>query len=256
MTTRDFDVVLFGATGFVGELTAVHLAQAAPANARIAVAARSADRLRQLGDRLPPVARDWELVAVDAHDAEGLRRLAARTTVLASTVGPYARYGREVVLAAAESGTHYVDLTGEVLFVRWTMDHVDAAARRTGARIVHSCGFDSVPSDLGVMVTARRAAADGAGTLTDTTLMVKELKGGLSGGTIDSLRQQMIMVEEDPTLRAVLGDRYAFSPRRDEEPGSRSPHPSSTAGRLRRLVRAEREPETGHWTGPDRKSVV
>lgn len=250
MTTRDLDVVLFGATGFVGELTAAHLAQAAPAEARIALAGRSADRLRHVRDRLPPTARHWEHVAVDAYDAEGLRSLAERTTVLASTVGPYARYGRDAVTAAAETGTHYVDLTGEVLFVRWSMDHVSTIAQRTGARIVHSCGFDSVPSDLGVLVTARQAAADGEGTLTDTTLVVRDLKGGLSGGTIDSLRQQMIMVEEDPTLRAVLGDRYAFSPRRDEEPGSRSPRSSSTTGRLRRLLRAERDPQTDHWTGP------
>lgn len=250
MSAPDLDLVLFGATGFVGALTAAHLAAAAPPRTRVALAGRSRQRLEDVRAGLGPVAQDWELVEVDAHDPEALQRLTARTRVLASTVGPYARYGTDVVSAAARTGTHYADLTGEVLFVRWSMDHVDALARGTGARIVHSCGFDSVPSDLGVLLTAQRAAEDHQGTLTDTTLVVRELKGGLSGGTIDSLRQQMIMVEEDPSLRAVLADRYAFSPRRTEEPVGRSTRRTASGARLRRLMTAEREPGTGHWTGP------
>lgn len=250
MTTREFDIVLFGATGFVGALTAGHLAAAAPPQTRIALAARSLPRLRDVRERLGERARDWELVEVDASDAERLGQLAARTTVLASTVGPYARYGKQVVRAAAEHGTHYADLTGEVLFVRWSMDEVDAIARRSGARIVHSCGFDSIPSDLGVLLTAMRAAAEGQGTLGDTTLVVRSLIGGISGGTVDSLRQQMIMVNEEPALRRVLADRHAFSPRREEEPASGPRRRVGTVGRLRRLVTAERDPVTGHWTGP------
>lgn len=187
---------------------------------------------------------------VDATDAVGLRRLAARTTVFASTVGPYARYGREVVRATAEQGTHYVDLTGEVLFVRWTQGEVAARARETGARIVHSCGFDSIPSDLGVLLTVERAAADGQGTLVDTTLVVRSMKGGFSGGTIDSLRQQVITAHDDPAVRGVLKDPYALSPRRADEPAPRPDRRPGLAGRLRRLVPVERDPESGRWRGP------
>ena len=177
MAERPFDVVLFGATGFVGALTAEHLAAAGGPGTRVALAGRSPERLAEVRSRLGEPGRDWALVEVDATDAVGLRRLAARTTVLATTVGPYARDGRHVVTACAEEGTHYADLTGELLFVRWALETVDARARETGARIVHSCGFDSIPSDLGVLLTADRASADGEGTLADTTLVVRSMRG-------------------------------------------------------------------------------
>lgn len=250
MTNREFDLVLFGATGFVGALTAAHLASTAPPQARIALAGRSMQRLEDVRRGLPDRTRGWPLLAADATDPDGLRHLARRTTVLVSTVGPYARYGKEVARAAAEEGTDYADLTGEVLFVRWSMDELDQRARQTGARIVHSCGFDSVPSDLGVLLTAQRAATDGQGELADTTLLVTSLRGGLSGGTIDSLRQQMIMVEHDPSLKPVLADRYAFSPHRSEEPTHHRHRHAGPVRRLLRLVSARRDPETGHWMGP------
>lgn len=240
MADREFDIILFGATGFVGSLTAAHLATSAGPEVRVALAGRSRGRLESVRGQLGEAARTWELIEVDATDAEGVRRLAARTTVLVTTVGPYSRYGRDVVRAAAEEGTHYADLTGEVLFVRWTLDEIADRARDSGARIVHSCGFDSIPSDLGVLLTAERAAADGQGTLADTTLVVRTMKGGLSGGTIDSLRQQVIMASADPQAQRVLADDYSLSPRRAEEP----------AGRLARGLPFEREPATGRWLGP------
>src|SRR4051794_18940574 len=209
---RDLDIVLFGATGFVGVLTAAHLAEQAPDGARIALAGRSGTKLQRTRDEIGGRALDWELVEVDATDAAGLRALAARTTVLASTVGPYAAYGKEVVRACAEEGTHYADLTGEVLFVRWSLDEVDAQAQETGAAIVHACGFDSIPSDLGVLLTAERAAADGAGELGETMLLVRSMKGGFSGGTIDSARQQAIAARADAAARRTLSDTYALSP--------------------------------------------
>ena len=126
-----------------------------------------------------------------------------------------------------------------------------ARAHETGARIVHSCGFDSIPSDLGVLLTAERAAADGEGTLTDTTLVVRSMKGGISGGTIDSARQQAIAVHDDPTLRRVLNDPYALSPRRADEPAPPPPacvpgRPGDSAGGCRPSVTRE----TGRWLGP------
>lgn len=250
MTGREFDVVVFGATGFTGSLVAEHLAAAADPGVRIALAGRSRTRLEAVRDRLCERARDWELLEVEATDALGLERLAARTTVLATTVGPFATYGKEVVRAAARSGTHYVDLTGEVLFVRWSMAEAADLARQSGARIVHSCGFDSVPSDLGVLVTAERAAAEGQGTLEDTLLVVRSLRGGVSGGTIDTFRRQVIATRHDPALRAVLRDPYALSPRRPEEPTPPPHRHRGPAGRVRRLLSPRREPATGHWLGP------
>ena len=237
MGNREFDVVLLGASGFVGALTAGHLA-AAGSDARVALAGRSRHRLDAVRAGLGDAARSFGLVEVDASDAAGLRRLASRTSVLATTVGPYARLGREVVRAAADQGTHYADLTGELLFVRWTLDEIDARARETGARIVHSCGFDSVPSDLGVLLTAQRAASDGEGQLGQTTLVVRSLRGGISGGTLDSARQQAIAVRADPTLRRLLADPHALSPRRADEP---------PAGPT---LRPGRDPRTGGWLGP------
>ena len=252
MTERDLDIVLLGATGFVGALTAAHLAQQAGPGVRIALAGRSRERLEEVRDGLGSAAAGWPLLQVDANDAPALRALAARTRVLATTVGPYAVHGREVVRACAEEGTHYADLTGELLFVRWALDAVDRRARETGARIVHACGFDSIPSDLGVLVTAQRADADGAGELADVTLTVRSMRGGMSGGTIDSGRQQAIMVRNDPSSRRVLADPYALSPRRDEEP---APVRSNGAGRpsgLRRLTRSlgVDQGSDGRWTGP------
>ena len=250
MSGRDLDVVLFGATGFVGALTALHLAAQTEPGVRVALAGRSRSRLEDVREGLGPGARHWELVEVDAIDAAGLRSLAARTRVIATTVGPYARYGKEVVRACAEEGTHYADLTGEVLFVRWALDEVAERAHETGAKIVHACGFDSIPSDLGVLVTAEQASRDDQGTLEETTLFVRSLRGGMSGGTVDSGRHQAIVARSDPEARRTLNDPHGLSPRRDEEPPTGRRRPSGVLGTLRRYVPVERDQETGRWTGP------
>jgi short subunit dehydrogenase-like uncharacterized protein len=250
MADRALDVVLYGATGFVGALTAAHLAAHAEPELRIALAGRSQAKLEALRTELGEPARSWELVVVDAADTAGVRALAARTRVLATTVGPYAAYGKEVALACAEEGTHYADLTGEVLFVRWSLDELDARAKQSGAAIVHACGFDSIPSDLGVLTTAQRAAADGEGTLGETTLLVRSLRGGFSGGTIDSARKQAITARADDAARRVLGDPYSLSPRRGEEPAAGRRRASGALGSLRRMVPIDRDPATGSWTGP------
>jgi short subunit dehydrogenase-like uncharacterized protein len=132
MPERELDIVLFGATGFVGALTAAHLVRHAGPDVRIALAGRSRPKLEALRIELGRDAAAWELVPVDATDAPALRALAGRTRVLATTVGPYAIYGKEVARACAESGTHYADLTGEVLFVRWSLDELDARAGDRG----------------------------------------------------------------------------------------------------------------------------
>src|SRR5579884_2734387 len=178
--TREFDLVLYGASGFVGKLTAEHLAVAAPDGVTVALAGRSLSKLESVRASLPARAADWPLIAADAHDPAALASLARRTTAVATTVGPYLAYGVPLVEACAEAGTHYADLTGEVLFMRRTADKLHDVAAASGARIVHACGFDSIPSDLGVLLLHELAGDD---ALTDTTLAVTEMRGGLSGGT-------------------------------------------------------------------------
>jgi len=232
---------VFGATGFVGRLVARHLAEHAPAQARIGLAGRSADKLADVRDGLPPAAAGWPLLVADSSDPASLDAMAAATSVVATTVGPYVRYGMPVALACARAGTDYADLTGEVLFVRDCLDQVDGLARATGARIVHSCGFDSVPSDLGVLLVAEQAAHDAEGTLEDTRLVVTKMKGGFSGGTIDSMRAVAQAVAADRSLLRVLGDPYSLSPDRAAEPDL-GPQSDFTA------IRWDRE--LGVWVGP------
>lgn len=249
---REFDLVLIGATGFVGRLIAAHLAKNAPGHLRIALAGRNRERLESARSALPENAASWPLVQVDTLDEASVTELADRTRVVASTVGPYAKYGAELVAACANAGTHYCDLTGEVLFVRDMIDQHHATAQGTGARIVVSCGFDSVPSDLGVFVTAQRAATDGAGTLTDTTLYVREMRGGFSGGTIDSMRHQLAEMSKDRTRLRQVRDPYGLSPDRSKEPsGNRdAARPSSLLGRAQAKLPARHDPLIDRWVAP------
>ena len=235
---RDFDIVLLGATGFVGRLTAAHLAGSAGGQVRIGLAGRSAQRLRQTADELGPAAASWPLLTVDVTDESAVAALVRRTTVLVSTVGPYSRHGLPLVQACVGAGTHYADLTGETLFVRESIEHCHAAAVDSGAKIVHSCGFDSVPSDLGVGLTAAAAVEAGAGSLTDTVLRLRSGRGGVSGGTVDSLRQQLLQLRHDPALRRIVGDPQALA----GDGASPGPGPSPARG--------WRDPASGRWQAP------
>ena len=183
--TREFDIVLYGATGFVGKLTAEYLARAG-GNARIALAGRSADRLLAIRETLGESAQSWQVLTADASSPSTLDAMAARTQVVITTVGPYSRYGLPLVAACAAAGTDYADLTGEPPFVRDSIDLYHKQAQDTGARIVHACGFDSIPSDLTVYALYRRAREDGSGELASTDFVVRAMSGGLSGGTIAS----------------------------------------------------------------------
>jgi len=222
---REFDLVLYGATGFVGRLTAEYLVGAAPAEARVALAGRSIEKLRAARAQLGPRAAEWSLVVADASDQLALDPMARSTAVVVTTVGPYARYGLPLVAACVNAGTHYADLTGEPLFIRECIDRYHTIAAGRGAKIVNSCGFDSVPSDLNAYLIHRRALADHAGELVDTTL-VAAMKGSMSGGTIDSGRAQMEAIARDPALGRVVTDPYALSPDRSCEPnlGAQSEH--------------------------------
>jgi short subunit dehydrogenase-like uncharacterized protein len=238
---RDLDVVLFGATSFVGRLCAEYLVRAAPPEARIGLAGRSLARLSDLQASLGGRAANWPLLIADTTDQQSLTALAASTRVLATTVGPYRRYGLGVVEACATAGTHYADLNGEVLFMREAIDRFDTLAKESGARIVLSCGFDSIPSDLGVLALHEAVERDGAGQLQDTTLVVRAMKGGPSGGTIASLQGTVDDARNSPELARLLADPYALSPDRDAEPRL-GPEPD--------LRGVRNDQELGMWVGP------
>ncbi|HUJ07835.1 MAG TPA: saccharopine dehydrogenase NADP-binding domain-containing protein [Streptosporangiaceae bacterium] len=241
MSDRDLDLVLFGATGFVGRLVAGYLARSAPDTARIGLAGRSAERLAQIKAGLGAAAADWPLITADSADPGSAAALARSARVVATTVGPYRRLGMPLVQACAGAGTDYADLTGEVLFIRETIDRFHDVAASTGARIVHSCGFDSVPSDLGVLLLHRAARAEEAGDLEDTTLVVTALRGGVSGGTLASGLGQWDEVRESAERRAIVRDPYALSPDRAAEPDLGDQHD---------LTWPRHDADLGIWTGP------
>jgi len=217
MNQREFDIVLYGATGFVGRLTAEYLAAAGGA-ARIALAGRSAGKLEAVRATLGEAARSWPILTVDAGRQSTLDEMAARTRVVVTTVGPYSKYGLPLVAACAAAGTDYADLTGEAMFVRQSIDEFHKQAVDTGARIVHACGFDSVPSDMTVYELFRRARQDGAGDLGDTSYVLRGFSGGVSGGTIASMIEVFRASSGDPDTRRLLTDPYTLSQDRPGEP--------------------------------------
>lgn len=219
--TKSIDVTLFGATGFVGRLTAEYLANHAPQGVTIALAGRNQSKLEKVRSEIAQDSgvesvREWPIIVADSFDAPSLQNLAEQSTAIISTVGPYTRYGEELVRACAEAGTHYVDLCGEVLFMHRTISKFHSTAEKSGARIVHACGFDSVPSDIG-MLMLHEAAKESGEPLTEATMLVK-MKGGLSGGTIDSMRVQTAEAKKDPEGARAIGDPYGISADRAADP--------------------------------------
>jgi short subunit dehydrogenase-like uncharacterized protein len=238
---RDLDVVVYGATGYVGALVAEHLAQRAPEGTRIALAGRSRERLEQVRASLGTTATDWPLLVADISDADEIGRLAARTTAVATTVGPYATYGMPMAAACARAGTHYADLTGEVSFIREVIDALDGVATDSGARIVNACGFDSIPSDLGMLMLHDAVQEAGAGDLERATLVVTVLRGGVSGGTLASMKGHIDELRHNPEFRKLVRDPYSLSPHRSAEPD---------LGHQGDLGGVRRDMELGGWTAP------
>jgi short subunit dehydrogenase-like uncharacterized protein len=214
---REFDIVLYGATGFVGKLTAEYLARAG-ADVRIALAGRSPDKVLAVRETLGESAQSWPILTADAASPSSLNDMAARTRVVISTVGPYTRYGLPLVAACAAAGTDYADLTGEAMFVRQSIDDYHKQAIDTGARIVHACGFDSIPSDMSTFALYRRAQQDGTGELGDTDFVVRSFSGGVSGGTAASMVEVFRASSNDPNTRRMLEDPYTLTDDRAVEP--------------------------------------
>ena len=210
---REYDLVVFGATGFTGRLVAEYIAHHDPR--RWAIAGRNRDKLAQLGLPAP-------IIVADALDPAACAAVARRTRVVCTTVGPYSRYGSALVAACAEAGTHYCDLTGEVHWMRAMIDANDARARASGARIVHTCGFDSIPSDLGTWATQQEFHRQFGRWASRVTALYGETSGGMSGGTAASAFA-IAEAMKDPAVRRILRNPHALDP----DPAARSPKPQA-----------------------------
>ncbi len=208
---RTYDVVVYGATSFVGQILCKYLVgrHGTDGDLRWAIAGRSASKLDEVARS---TGADVPRIVADAADRAALDEMAASTQVVVSTVGPYALYGSELVAAVVEAGGDYCDLTGEVQWMRRMIDEHQARAEETGARIVHTCGFDSIPSDLGTWFTQQRAIEQFDEPCVEVRMAVKGAKGGVSGGTAASGMQMFEEMSDDPELRKVVGDAYVLAP--------------------------------------------
>jgi short subunit dehydrogenase-like uncharacterized protein len=238
---REFDVIVVGATGFTGSLVAEYLCEryGVGADLRWAVAARNQQKLSALRESLGSPAASLPVIVADTLDARSMSDLAQRTRVVLTTVGPYARYGSELVAACAENGTHYCDLAGEVQWIRRMIDAHDATARQSGARIVHCCGFDSIPMDIGAWFLQQQARERYGAYCDSIVLLVKAMKGGASGGTMASIMNVMREARADREVARVLARPYSLNP----EGGPRGPDRSDQRG-IRFDVDAQ------NWTAP------
>ena len=212
-TAKDFDVIVYGATGFTGRLVAEYMATAYPGQdkPRYAMAGRSRAKLEEVRDLIGAPA-DTPLVTADADDPISLRAMAERTEVVLTTVGPYQLYGSELVAACAAAGTGYVDLCGEPAWMRKMIDAHEETAKRTGARIVFSCGFDSIPFDLGVLTLQERARERFGHPAPRVKGRVRKMQGGFSGGTAASLKATLAAAVKEPSLLKLLASPFALTP--------------------------------------------
>ena len=233
---REFDIVVFGASGFTGRLVAEYLTERYPSGVRWAMAGRSVEKLAAVRDEIKaPLATP--LIAADSADAASLAALAKRTKVVLTTVGPYQLYGEALVAACAETGTDYVDLCGEPAWMRQMIDRYDGKAKASGARIVFSCGFDSIPFDLGVQFVQNAARAATGAPAARVKGRVRKMKGTFSGGTAASLQATMTAASKDPTILGLLKDHFALTP---GFTGPKQPHG----------MKPEHDDTLGVWVAP------
>jgi len=210
---KEFDVIVFGATGFTGRLVAEYLHQryGAAGEVRWAMAGRSAAKLEQVRAQIGAPA-SVPLLTADAADGDALAALVARASVIITTVGPYQLYGEALIQACASAGTDYVDLCGEPTWMAHMIPRLEAPARASGARIVFSCGFDSIPFDLGVLYLQQHAQQRFGKPLQQVRGRVRSLKGGISGGTLASAMAGIEAMERDPALKRTMADPFALTP--------------------------------------------
>jgi short subunit dehydrogenase-like uncharacterized protein len=211
MTDTNFDIIVYGATSFVGQIITRYMhEQFADGSIKWAIGGRSQAKLQTLSDDVG--LSGIEMIIADASDEAALQAMCDRTAVVMSTVGPYALYGDTLVQVCSASGTHYCDLTGEPQWIRKMQLHHEAAAKQSGARIVHCCGFDSIPSDLGVHFLQREAVKQFGQACDRIDMRVAKMKGGASGGTIASIINMVKEATGDADLRRELKDPYSLCP--------------------------------------------
>jgi len=238
---RQHDLVVWGASGFTGRLVVEYLVRKYPLGGELrwAVAGRDRSKLESVLAEVPGSEQQPPIIIADSHDDDSLERLTRSTSVVLTTVGPYANYGSELVAACVRNGTHYCDLAGEVQWMRAMIDRHQSGAVASGARIVPSCGFDSIPSDLGVFCLQNYALEQYGAPCNEITLLVKAMKGGASGGTVASMLTALDQAREDRDIAKILMDPYALNPdgERDGPDG-------------RDQTSVEFNADAGVWTGP------
>lgn len=214
--TRAYEVIVWGATGFTGRLVAEYLLEryGAPEKGELrwAIAGRNQAKLEELRAQLGKDAASLPIVTADSHNRESLDALTSQTQVICTTVGPYAKYGSELVAACVRNGTHYCDLAGEVQWMRAMIDRHESDARESGARIVFTCGFDSIPSDLGVYFLQREARERFGAPCSRVKSRVKTMKGGASGGTVASMMNAIKEGRADSKVAKILVAPYSLNP--------------------------------------------
>jgi short subunit dehydrogenase-like uncharacterized protein len=210
MDSKSLDIILFGATSFVGKITTQYLLTEIGLGNDIkwAIAGRSLSKLKQLKTELGPEAEAIPHIIADSSDSASLTKMCQQTRVVLSTVGPYALYGESLVEACVNNGNDYCDLTGEAYWIKKMLDKYQLRAQKTGARIINCCGFDSIPSDLGVYFLHQVSQQQFGTTFSDVKLRVKAMKGGVSGGTVASGIEMAKAVKRDPSLRRKMGNPY------------------------------------------------
>ncbi len=239
--SREFDIIVWGATGFTGQLVAEYLLEKYGVGGELtwAIGGRNEAKLEKVRGKLGGAADGLVVIKGDSDDEEFLDKMAARTRVVCTTVGPYALYGSKLVAACAHQGTHYCDLAGEVQWMRRMIDQHHDTARDSGARIVHTCGFDSIPSDMGVHLMQREMRARHGVACAAVKYRTRDFKGGFSGGTVASMLNMMEEVERDPSIKNVLEDPYGLNPE-GERRGLDGPENSV----------AQYDDEFGAWAAP------
>jgi short subunit dehydrogenase-like uncharacterized protein len=247
MKTPSHDLTVFGATSFVGQILTRYLAEQFGAHGRLkwAIAGRSEAKLAALRNSLGLAAGKLPVLVADAADDVALRQMCQDTRVVISTVGPYALYGEPLVKACAETGTDYCDLTGEVQWIRRMIHAYEPAARKSGARIVHCCGFDSIPSDLGVHFLQQRSRERFGEPCTEVKMRVKAARGGFSGGTAASMLNFIKEAAANPALRKEIANPYSICPE-GYAPAVRQPNVKS----------AEYDEDFDAWVAPFVMSAV
>lgn len=239
----EFDIIVYGATGFTGRLVAEYLAHRyADGGLRWAMGGRSLTKLQQVRDEIGAPA-STQLITAKAEDPVALRALVSRTRVVLTTVGPYQFYGSDLVAACAETGTDYVDLCGEPTWMRHMIDAHEATARRTGARIAFSCGFDSIPFDLGVWAVQKAVKERFGRPAPRVKGRIKVLKGNFSSGTFASARASMSAAARDPRSLKLMLDPFALAP------GFNGPNQPKG-------VVPEYDPAVDAWVGPFAMAVI